>query len=147
MLTVEFWAILRLPTSLNPCYHASEHILHGYVARTICSNETPTGATWDGAKCVSVNIPLSLSCPLTPFDICTSPLGAAAKSLQLCPTLCDPIDGSPPGSPIPGILQARTLEWVWALLQPLKSSLYVLLPNILFWCVNFYKILQKIICW
>ena len=37
---------------------------------------------------------------------------AAAKSPQLCPTLCDPIDGSPPGSPIPGILQARTLEWV-----------------------------------
>ena len=37
---------------------------------------------------------------------------AAAKSLQLCPTLCDPIDGSPPGSPFPGILQARTLEWV-----------------------------------
>ena len=36
---------------------------------------------------------------------------AAAKSLQLCPTLCDPIDISPPGSPIPGILQARTLEW------------------------------------
>ena len=35
---------------------------------------------------------------------------AAAKSLQLCPTLCDPIDGSPPGSPVPGILQARTLE-------------------------------------
>ena len=37
---------------------------------------------------------------------------AAAKSLQLCPTLCDPIDGSPPGSSVPGILQARTLEWV-----------------------------------
>ena len=37
---------------------------------------------------------------------------AAAKSLQLCPTLCDPIDGSPPGSPVPGILQARTVEWV-----------------------------------
>ena len=37
---------------------------------------------------------------------------AAAKSLQLCPTLCDPIDGSPPGSPVPGVLQARTLEWV-----------------------------------
>ena len=35
-----------------------------------------------------------------------------AKSLQSCPTLCDPVDGSPPGSPIPGILQARTLEWV-----------------------------------
>ena len=37
---------------------------------------------------------------------------AAAKSLQSCPTLCDPIDGSPPGSPVPGVLQARTLEWV-----------------------------------
>ena len=38
-------------------------------------------------------------------------IAAATKSLQLCPTLCDPIDGSPPGSPFPGILQARTLEW------------------------------------
>ena len=38
--------------------------------------------------------------------------GAAAKSLQSCPTLWDPIDGSPPGSPVPGILQARTLEWI-----------------------------------
>ena len=37
---------------------------------------------------------------------------AAAKSLQSCPTLCDPIDGSPPGSSVHGILQARTLEWV-----------------------------------
>ena len=37
---------------------------------------------------------------------------AAAKSLQSCPTLCHPIDGNPPGSPVPGILQARTLEWV-----------------------------------
>ena len=42
----------------------------------------------------------------------SSPAAAAAKSLQSCPTLCDPIDGSPPGSPDPGILQARTLEWV-----------------------------------
>ena len=37
---------------------------------------------------------------------------AAAKSLQSCPTLCDPIDGSPPSSPVPGILQEKTLEWV-----------------------------------
>ena len=43
------------------------------------------------------------------FVVCVS---AAAKSLQSCPTLCDPIDGSPPGSPVPGILQARILEWV-----------------------------------
>ena len=46
------------------------------------------------------------------FVYCHFCAAAAAKSLQLCPTLCDPIEGSPPGSPIPGILQARTLEWV-----------------------------------
>ena len=46
--------------------------------------------------------------PLRYFSIAA----AAAKLLQWCPTLCDPIDGSPPGSPVPGILQARTLEWV-----------------------------------
>ena len=39
-------------------------------------------------------------------------IAAAAKSLQSCPTLCDPIDGSPQGSPVPRTLQARTLEWV-----------------------------------
>ena len=43
---------------------------------------------------------------------CSCSVAAAAKLLQSCPTLCDPIDGSPPGSPVPGILQARTLEWV-----------------------------------
>ena len=47
---------------------------------------------------------------LSDFTI-TITAAAAAKSLQACPTLCDPIDGSPPGSPIPGILQARVLEW------------------------------------
>ena len=47
----------------------------------------------------------------TAFSICL-PTAAAAKSLQSCPTLCDPIDGSLPGSAVPGILQARTLEWV-----------------------------------
>ena len=47
-----------------------------------------------------------------PDDCWYAAAAAAAKSLQLCPTLCDPIDGSPPGSPVPGILQARTLEWV-----------------------------------
>ena len=46
------------------------------------------------------------------FFTTAPPAAAAAKSLQLCLTLCDPIDGSPPGSPVPGILQARTLEWV-----------------------------------
>ena len=46
-----------------------------------------------------------------PTDISVA-AAAAAKLLQLCLTLCDPIDGSPPGSPVSGILQARTLEWV-----------------------------------
>ena len=46
------------------------------------------------------------------FPNAENPISATAKSLQSCPTLCDPIDGSPPGSPVPGILQARTLEWV-----------------------------------
>ena len=49
---------------------------------------------------------------LTPQKDVLFIIGAAAKSLQSCPTLCDPTDGSPPGSAIPGILQARTLEWV-----------------------------------
>ena len=53
---------------------------------------------------------------------------AAAKSRQACPTLCDPTDGSPPGSPVPGILQARTLEWVAisfsCLADAVKSQLF-----------------------
>ena len=51
-----------------------------------------------------------VSCYETTFMY--SAVAAATKSLQSCPTLCDPIDGSPPGSAVPGILQARTLEWV-----------------------------------
>ena len=46
------------------------------------------------------------------FNLQISAVAAAAKSLQSCPTLCDTIDGSPPGSPVPGILQATVLEWV-----------------------------------
>ena len=46
------------------------------------------------------------------FFLTAAAAAAAAKSLQSCPTLCDPIDGNPPGFPVPGILQARTLEWV-----------------------------------
>ena len=51
----------------------------------------------------------SFSFSISPSSVAAT---ATAKSLQSCPTLCDPIDGSPPGSPVPGILQARTLEWV-----------------------------------
>ena len=52
---------------------------------------------------------------------------AAAKLFQSCPTLCDPIDGSPPGTPVPGILQARTLEWVaiaFSSIRVQKEQLY-----------------------
>ena len=52
------------------------------------------------------------SAPLPYFKVGRAAAAAAAKLLQSCPTLCDPIDSSPPGYPIPGILQARTLEWV-----------------------------------
>ena len=56
----------------------------------------------------------SLNCPQAELaaKMTAAAAAAAAKSLQSCPTLCDPIDGSPPGSAVPGILQARTLEWV-----------------------------------
>ena len=46
------------------------------------------------------------------FNLYVPAAATTAKSLQSCPTLCVPIDGSPPGSPVPGILKARTLEWV-----------------------------------
>ena len=53
-----------------------------------------------------------LKANLSNFECLLAAAAAAAKSLQSCPTLCDPIDSSPPGSAIPGILQARTPEWV-----------------------------------
>ena len=59
--------------------------------------------------------PYHLCCKRMPISVSFLPqelAAAAAKSLQSCLTLCDPIDGSPPGSPVPGILQARTMEWV-----------------------------------
>ena len=49
-------------------------------------------------------------------------VGIAAKSLQSCPTLCNPIDSSPPGSAVPGILQARTLEWVAIIVDEKESK-------------------------
>ena len=61
--------------------------------------------------CVSkMSIELEVRTPESKFKIAAA--AAAAKLLQSCPTLCDPIDGSPPGFSVPGILRARTLEWV-----------------------------------
>ena len=67
----------------------------------------PTGPALSRAAVLTALTGLHV-CELIP----AAAAAAAAKSLQSCPTLCDPIDGSPPGSPVPGILQARTLEWV-----------------------------------
>ena len=61
-----------------------------------------------GGQSIGVSAPASV---LPMNAAAAAAAAAAAKSLQLCLTLCDPIDGSPPGSPVPGILQARTLEW------------------------------------
>ena len=60
---------------------------------------------------LSMSLRVLCCLPFPPYPACLA-VAAAAKSLQSCPTLCDPIDGSPPGSPVPGILQARTLEWI-----------------------------------
>ena len=69
-----------------------------------------TGTVGDQQSCLSQESEEGL--PVLPTTSVSTAAAAAAKSLQSCPTLCDPIDGSPPGSPVPGILQARTLEWV-----------------------------------
>ena len=75
-----------------------------------CINKSPKKSKQTDKQANDIpNISLTDLCPII---IGASPAAAAAKSLQSCPTLCDPIDGSPPGSPVPGILQARTLEWV-----------------------------------
>ena len=72
--------------------------------------------SWRNDVVYSVHHPNEANDPSTKASHITHTLqrlgAAAAKSLQSCPTLCDPTDGSPPGSPVPGILQARTLEWV-----------------------------------
>ena len=67
--------------------------------------------TWEG-QFAPTPCSLFFKSSLSGFFTLLLSAAVAAKSLQSCPTLCDPIDGSPPGSPVPGILQARTLEWV-----------------------------------
>ena len=69
---------------------------------------------WSSCAFILSYISFFLSWSMVDLQRCVSfrYVAAAAKSLQSCPTLCNPIDGSPPGSPVPGILQARTPEWV-----------------------------------
>ena len=73
-----------------------------------------SGSSWEATVLVHERETMTVF-KIWPFKakmIALNCAAAAAKSLQSCPTLCDPIDGSPPGSPVPGILQATTLEWV-----------------------------------
>ena len=70
------------------------------------------GGVRPGGCCLSSGPSLRVLHPHAFTTFVNAAAAAAAKSLQSCPTLCDPIDGSPPGFPVPGILQARTLEWV-----------------------------------
>ena len=71
-----------------------------------------TGNIWVKRKASSLLNQQGVEKTQGPFPVSDVAAAAAAKSLRSCPTLCDSIDSRPPGSPIPGILQARTLEWV-----------------------------------
>ena len=79
-----------------------------------------TAATGDGDVIIIIDFE-AIGQHSTGREVSEGLAAAAAKSLQLCPTLCDPIDGSPPGSLVHGILQARTLEWV-AIPPPMHES-------------------------
>ena len=98
-------------------WHTSTLIRHG-CTRVPHPEPLPTSSPYHpsgSSQCTSPKLPVSCIKPGLAirflYDIAAAAT-AAAKSLQSCPTLCDPIDGSPGGSPVPGILQARILEWV-----------------------------------
>ena len=87
---------------------------------------------WTKVSCIAGRFFTNWAIKEAPKDL---PAAAAAKSLQSCPTLCDTIDGSPPGSPVPGILQARTLEWVKCQVVNGNDLLPQEVENLLyFWC-------------
>ena len=101
----EVWSLIQEDPT---CLGATKLVHHNYwafVPRACALQEKPP--QWEAPQ-------LDSKCCLPQRDksLLSSAAAAAAEPLQLCLTLCDPIDGSPPGSPVPGILQARTLEWV-----------------------------------
>ena len=106
---------LSNPTDCSPLGSLVHEILQARILEWVAmpsSRGFSQPRDWTWVSCVSCirqtgSLPLP---PGKPYPITAA--AAAAKWLQLCPTLCHPIDGSPPGSPVPGILQARTLEWV-----------------------------------
>ena len=90
--------------------HFSNHLVNIRAMYTVCKIQiglpnAPLLFRWEGQCAI-----IYLTC--REFSDCPRAAAAATKSLQSCPSLCEPIDGSPQGSPVPGIFQARTLEWV-----------------------------------
>ena len=100
-----FWA--SKITANGDCSHEiKRHLLLG---RKVMINLDSILKSRDITLPTKVRLVKAMVFPVVMYECAAA---AAAKSLQSCPTLCDPIDGSPPGSPVPGILQARILEWV-----------------------------------
>ena len=91
----------RTPRLMMGCLTLTVLLTRFSPQRLVCSGASPKDK-------ISVEIPLNNRNSAA----AAAAAAAAAKSLQSCPTLCDPMDGSPPGSIVPGILQARTLKWV-----------------------------------
>ena len=89
--------LLGIYPGVQLCSHTTNSTVHNSMLKYLRSCQT---------------VPQSCCTFTSPLTIDATAAAAAAKSLQSCPTLCDPADGSPAGSPVPGILQARTLEWV-----------------------------------
>ena len=101
----------QLPTSGASATHRLQFIIKPCLRPHLLGQALPSspGNVFSSLLCPKA---LFLNTRLHHLTCYITSAAATAKLLQSCPTLCDPIDGSPPGSPIPGILQARTLEWV-----------------------------------
>ena len=117
--TKHFWLIfffnLEKHYTIMLCHAKSLQSAHqAPLSRTFSRQEYWSGLPFPSPGCLSHpgTEPSSLKSPALADGFLPLEPPAGAKLLQSCPTLCDPIDGSSPGSPVPGILQARTLEWV-----------------------------------
>ena len=115
----EYWSGLPFPSPGD--LHYIWMLLRGYETVSFHTRKGIRSQIHKGSMGTCLLSPAMLPYSLSLENTWPTPTSAAAaKSLQSCPTLCDPIDGCPPGSPVPGILQARTLEWVaisWLLLN------------------------------
>jgi len=111
VLVAQLCLTLWYPMDYSPPGSSVQRILQARILEWVASSFSRASSRPGDQTCIS-----SVSCTagrfFTIWDTREAHAATAAKSLQSCPTLCEPIDGSPPGSTVPGILQARTLEWV-----------------------------------